>query len=881
MNEKYDLIDGIIPSILCCPISDTPEPTELFPAILLLHGFGSQKNEVGDFYINLAHKLAAQDIASLRIDFQGFGESRIDMCLSSLDNMLSDALSAYAHLAQHPLIDSKKIAICGFSLGAYIAFRLAHILEHRNSTLCPALIMLSPSGHPADSFTRVLGCSDLDPLTKPSVTTFDMGWRTVSLGPCFFESLLSNPPIVALGQLNTPSLSIAAREDLTYPYLEKIAQLTKQPDSKTITIEQSDHIFGIHTPSCQSDLVIDSVSEWLAQRFQIISPTYQEETKPCRKIILDADNCIFNYRYHDSVDKNVVAHNPFLIDYLIEGRQDFSKITVGCGSLRQSEHFDNFNSDLNETSSCFLAIEQIAKHLDIDIAPLLLADIFGDLPLGASYHRMMHDYWKESHHGWIPDESKLTLIYAHCQDVDPVKKYVIDFFDDLDDMLAKLYTFFKSYKEMIPSNVALRLNYYEGDAIRRSKLIQGKGCIDINYRQTVVDMYEITRPGHHCVDYVTPTLLAQHRASVNEGSRVTDRETSVVYLTKKSANLQKMVVKSNYTSLQSDEQALRRTLCTQGISEAEQDYLIRVRILRLNIQRGVLNKVQILLDRTPSLVSAIDERGCTLLHFAVLAKKHQLMMVRNFLQLPVDLNKVATLSEGELTALDLALIRGLDAVAVLLFEAGAKFTSTPISTKHIIHICAQKGLLHHIKLIIELNRSVLNQADDRGYSPLQIALLNGHIDMICYLIDEGADVHFSIPVCRTHVKCQVDRKQEGYLQAPLLWAAFKGYQCIVDFLIAHGADVHVVTKLPKGHIDYENDNNSSLDWAIIGQHTDVILMLLKAGVVANHSHGKARQRVFDFSIFKSEDRLIDASLDISDEEMATAAFGRGLNLFKG
>ena len=52
-----------------------PDSTEPVPAVLLLHGFGSSKDEVGGMYARVATALAQKGIASLRIDFAGFGKS--------------------------------------------------------------------------------------------------------------------------------------------------------------------------------------------------------------------------------------------------------------------------------------------------------------------------------------------------------------------------------------------------------------------------------------------------------------------------------------------------------------------------------------------------------------------------------------------------------------------------------------------------------------------------------------------------------------------------------------------------------------------------------------------------------------------------------------
>ena len=257
IKEKTILIDNRIPSIFSYP-QYTDRQTKQLSAVLLLHGFGSHKNEVGNMYERLAHKLAKNGIASLRIDFTGWGDSHEPMENSNLDNMLSDAKMAYQFLQKNNLINSKKIAITGFSLGAYIGFKLAKF--EKNSI---ALVMLSPVGNPPIELGHSLHVKSLDPSDKREKNEFDLGWRTISLGKSFFASLQSSPSLKQLGKLDIPILAISANEDESHHYLTTIIQSSPK-DNVMITLYKSDHIFGIKTTHDQSEMVIDFVNDWLA-----------------------------------------------------------------------------------------------------------------------------------------------------------------------------------------------------------------------------------------------------------------------------------------------------------------------------------------------------------------------------------------------------------------------------------------------------------------------------------------------------------------------------------------------------------------------------------------------------------------------------------------
>src|SRR6187200_1900101 len=77
---------------------DLPDGVAKAPVVLMLHGFGSSKDEVGGMYKREAEALAAKGIASLRIDFQGFGKSDGDTGSTTVGGQLADAESALTYL---------------------------------------------------------------------------------------------------------------------------------------------------------------------------------------------------------------------------------------------------------------------------------------------------------------------------------------------------------------------------------------------------------------------------------------------------------------------------------------------------------------------------------------------------------------------------------------------------------------------------------------------------------------------------------------------------------------------------------------------------------------------------------------------------------------
>ena len=116
-----------VPGVLQLPAVD-----ESAPAVLLLHGFTSRKEDMAS---SIGYALKQRGVASLAIDLPMHGERistprdfalRNPLVLVDAWNLaLREASLAITYLAEHPRIDSTRIAVGGYSLGAYLAIVLA------------------------------------------------------------------------------------------------------------------------------------------------------------------------------------------------------------------------------------------------------------------------------------------------------------------------------------------------------------------------------------------------------------------------------------------------------------------------------------------------------------------------------------------------------------------------------------------------------------------------------------------------------------------------------------------------------------------------------------------------------------------------------------
>lgn len=109
--------DHEIPGLLVMPKLETGDKV---PAVLMLHGWVSDKNEVGNMYRDLAYKLGKNKIASLRIDFAGSGDSKQEYFLNNHRQSVADGQKALNYLLANESIDHTNIGVIGFSQGGAI-----------------------------------------------------------------------------------------------------------------------------------------------------------------------------------------------------------------------------------------------------------------------------------------------------------------------------------------------------------------------------------------------------------------------------------------------------------------------------------------------------------------------------------------------------------------------------------------------------------------------------------------------------------------------------------------------------------------------------------------------------------------------------------------
>ena len=233
--KKNVTIDNDLKAILVEPELGTA------PLVLMLHGFGSNKDEVGNLFKNIAFNLAEKEISSLRIDFSGFGESEKRSLDTTINSLLEDATKAFEYLMTLPSIENKPIGVLGFSLGGAIGI----LLSAKQQEKIKALALWSSVDDFEKVFIKTFSIEAFEEAKKVGLVELDLGWRKVVLSNNFFESLKNFDLKEALKKIKTPFLSIRGEKDPIAPDHNLFNNLVTSKKKELLSFEKADHIFGV------------------------------------------------------------------------------------------------------------------------------------------------------------------------------------------------------------------------------------------------------------------------------------------------------------------------------------------------------------------------------------------------------------------------------------------------------------------------------------------------------------------------------------------------------------------------------------------------------------------------------------------------------------
>ena len=165
-----------------------PAGARAVPAALLLHGLSSTKERMSD---SIGGALASRGIASLAIDLPLHGEREGDVrdlsplrpfaVIAKWKLAVTDAIAALDYLAEHRGIDGSRLALVGYSLGAFLSVQLAS-----DDSRVEAVVLAAggdfPDGLPFESVVRAIAdpVKSIRRMNKPVLMINGQFDRTVT-----------------------------------------------------------------------------------------------------------------------------------------------------------------------------------------------------------------------------------------------------------------------------------------------------------------------------------------------------------------------------------------------------------------------------------------------------------------------------------------------------------------------------------------------------------------------------------------------------------------------------------------------------------------------------------------------------------------------------
>ncbi|WP_455501968.1 alpha/beta hydrolase [Gemmiger sp.] len=189
------------------------------PLVVLCHGFTG--NRAGDgHFAPLADDLAAQGIASVRLDFPGCGDSDEPFTAYTLHNMADDVESVITYM--QTTYGTGRTALVGHSMGG----RLASLYPQMKGGIS-ALVLWSPAngaGLNGLEFLNIDDFSAVESLAAEAEANGTVSTWGVTLGAEFVTEMRNTDPNAALRESALPTL-------LTYSGNESILSDTTQAET--------------------------------------------------------------------------------------------------------------------------------------------------------------------------------------------------------------------------------------------------------------------------------------------------------------------------------------------------------------------------------------------------------------------------------------------------------------------------------------------------------------------------------------------------------------------------------------------------------------------------------------------------------------------------
>ncbi len=210
------------------------KPGEKYPMVMILHGFTGSKNE--KLLTTLADTLEAQEIASIRFDFNGHGQSEGRFEDMTVLNEIEDAKRVFEYVKGLEYVEG--VSVAGHSQGGVVSSMIAGELGAENIR---SVVLLAPAAVLRDDAIRgnVMGVN-YDAGNPPETVKI---FGKFDLGRVYMLTSQTLPIYETAKKFNGPVCLIHGNADRIVPYTYSLRYDEMYADSELHLLDGADHGF--------------------------------------------------------------------------------------------------------------------------------------------------------------------------------------------------------------------------------------------------------------------------------------------------------------------------------------------------------------------------------------------------------------------------------------------------------------------------------------------------------------------------------------------------------------------------------------------------------------------------------------------------------------
>ncbi len=208
-----------------------PDNVDNYPLVIMFHGFTGHKGESHFLFVQLARYLCENNIASLRFDFLGSGDSDHDFSYMTFSKEVNEALMILDYAKLLPNVT--EIIILGLSMGGAVATQVA---KQRPQDIAK-LVLWAPAGN----MNQII-LSRGDQTNRLPNGNYILGGLEVS--QAFAEDIVKQDLFTGVEVYQNPVLIQHDRNDQAVKLAVSEKYQSIYPNCTLIVYDGSDHTFN-------------------------------------------------------------------------------------------------------------------------------------------------------------------------------------------------------------------------------------------------------------------------------------------------------------------------------------------------------------------------------------------------------------------------------------------------------------------------------------------------------------------------------------------------------------------------------------------------------------------------------------------------------------